>query len=33
MPDHMFGEDGLPRIELHDDPVVREFPNPTIKFN
>ena len=32
MPDHMFGEDGLPRIQLHDDPV-RDFPNPSIRLN
>lgn len=32
MPEHMFGEDGLPRIQLHDDPV-SDFPEATIKLN
>jgi len=33
MPEYMFGEDGLPRIQLHDDPVVSDFPEATIKLN
>jgi len=33
MPEHMFGEDGLPRIQLHDEPVVSDFPEATIKLN
>jgi len=32
MPEHMFGEDGLPRIELHDEPMMRDFPEATIKL-
>jgi len=32
MPEHMFGEDGLPRIELHDEPM-NSFPEATIRLN
>jgi len=31
MPEHMFGEDGLPRIELHDEPM-NTFPEATIRL-
>jgi len=32
MPEHMFGEDGLPRIQLHDEPM-SSFPEATIRLN
>jgi len=31
MPEYMFGEDGLPRIQLHDEPV-KDFPDANIKI-
>jgi len=32
MPEHMFGDDGLPRYQLHDEPMMRDFPEATIKL-
>jgi len=33
MPEHMFGEDGLPRIKLLDEPVKKDYPEATIEVN
>lgn len=32
MPEYMYGEDGLPRYQLHDEPMMRDFPEANIKI-